>query len=1181
MSQLFQDIKNLQDDIERFNQLIEGDDTTVVSMADGQYKPSVSMAILSHFAAISANVQGRITYETLAELNGDLNHAENTMGEVWNDPSSSNNGLYGKLGASGSGSWQKSPYDPATLLSNDIYNAALKYDSGVDTAGQVFNGAEWWDGTTSVGATPQSGGWRVPAGQTGANSYNRYYFRFTAEESAALAGRKVRFVVMLKTTTDFLNQFVGFSHQVEITGTAGEITNKTYYQDSPNYVVISWDYRFTGDETQVNSYLQVSGAQTALASEAWIVAQGQHYGAVDAAGSGEVLDKRISEVETNVENIQESVKEATLSSGDKSTVVEIQAGVFNGASLTTNGVTIPAGSTGLSSYNTYMVPLEDMTEFVGATIRFRMELTTSDDFLTKMGLGSGINGSQGTNLHIPGSIKIETLDTNTVLIQGDYILQGSVTEKMGLYAQINSASDTSEERSFVLKNVSYTVVDSGVEGTSSNGVMLESKLNQLDVGSGELKSYLSTEGQQFNGGEVYDGGYGIFVPSGQSGQTTYRRYKLDAALLQKYVGSTIQIVLFFNTSTDLTDETGLRGGLSIYYTDQSPNYDVQSAKVSKIDSTTMRLEWNYTIPDNLSDIGPYVQINSAGLRTTDGFITLDSFAFMFISSPTDSRESILETAIDYRSRLASTIASNPSEVEYIQIIEVKPDGTGNYTTLKDACANAVGESRTRRVLIKVYEGVYTDTNYHLPNHVDVVGVGQRDLIWLRGYLPEDTALSTIPTVQTIWFNYTSKIKNMKITAQNMRYPIHSDSGASSNRALQEIEDCYVEHYGNQEARDWQENNGGNPGGVWGSEHAWGCGTHSGQHIISKRTHWVSATSPWYFHTNKDFDEPCLVEVDESHIDCRTEGGNAIVVQALGSGQPDRLSIKDSIIRGMMLINDSPWLSSQLYNQRANRMEVEITISGSGSVAWNSTQTAQALELRSSESATSSVEVSGEGADVLFGTLPDTREGGTGYPGRVYSTHSINNTSYITTASLGARLGDLTSSPIDLNITFDGTVNRTITLDQDYSALDNTTIVGLLNADLNDANRSFYISDPWEGRATVYQPEYESIIQNTGSTAILRGMGVVYDGGKFYGRVATSTDDVGLFMGVAIEDIIPGKRGRVGFGAIYVGNLLKVGTPSNTFNTKLAISSTDGYFEESATNVVLNCVIERGVYEVIR
>jgi len=73
---------------------------------------SIAKDIEDKWAAISAMVQGRSSYETKAELDAaGAPPADKPLAEVWNDPTLNNNGLYGYSG----GVWVKSPYDMQQL----------------------------------------------------------------------------------------------------------------------------------------------------------------------------------------------------------------------------------------------------------------------------------------------------------------------------------------------------------------------------------------------------------------------------------------------------------------------------------------------------------------------------------------------------------------------------------------------------------------------------------------------------------------------------------------------------------------------------------------------------------------------------------------------------------------------------------------------------------------------------------------------------------------------------------------------------------------------------------------------------------------------------------------------------------------------------------------------------------
>lgn len=81
----------------------------IVNTASGlDTRLTASEAILTSLQV--TQLTGLIGFNTLADMNADLNHAANIVAFVSSDGLADNNGYYIKVGASGSGSWQKSAY---------------------------------------------------------------------------------------------------------------------------------------------------------------------------------------------------------------------------------------------------------------------------------------------------------------------------------------------------------------------------------------------------------------------------------------------------------------------------------------------------------------------------------------------------------------------------------------------------------------------------------------------------------------------------------------------------------------------------------------------------------------------------------------------------------------------------------------------------------------------------------------------------------------------------------------------------------------------------------------------------------------------------------------------------------------------------------------------------------------
>jgi hypothetical protein len=687
----------------------------------------------------------------------------------------------------------------------------------------------------------------------------------------------------------------------------------------------------------------------------------------------------------------------------------------------------------------------------------------------------------------------------------------------------------------------------------------------LDFGAPKVTISNAFAGNIFNGAVWADGSTsasGITIPVGVTGRQSFYNapFTFTKARAKALTGKTVRFFVWFEISSGalsartwalnklVQQQTGSAGALG---TITNERFEALA------DGARALLSWDITFGGDEANVQVSIQTTLSSTATVESTVKPISQHYVLAKNG-DSFQDALEN-------------SARTEVRYIDTIVVKPDGTGDYTTLKAAItAEGGGVSLMQRLLYQVHEGVYTDVSHTLPTFADVTGIGKRENIWFKGELAASEALATITATSTFDMNFTNKLKNIKVTCKNMRYPIHSDSSASSNRALQEVDDCHIEHLGNDEARAYQTGIGGNPGGVWTEEQAWGCGTHSGQRILSKRTRWVGPKSPFGFHTNKDFAEPCYVELDQCQV-INPTGGVAMGCSPYGSGTPDRFVVKDCEIQGTFLANAGSWLSLALANARGSRIsECEVFITGSSPVAAVSTNTCNVLELRSIDSASSAVSVSGTGATAIFGSQPVYIDGGVGYPARVYSNHAI--TGPATGIGLGARLGDCSSVNKTLTVAFDGGASADLVLADNYTAMTNAQVVTALNTLLADGTRSFYEIDPYDETGPIFQPDRERRLKNNGATAILKGMAVAFDGSNVLGRIATSADARTLIAGIALENIVAGKVGRIlKSGHIHQNAVLFNGAVSLAYGDTFGVSSTAGKLVEAGAVPMLRYV----------
>ncbi|SLS06978.1 hypothetical protein [Klebsiella pneumoniae] len=877
----------------------------------------------------------------------------------------------------------------------------------------------------------------------------------------------------------------------------------------------------------------------------------------------------------------------------------------NGSSIASSSgrVTVPSGSTGAGTRYGRFEPVHNNRNRAGETVRLVSVFTTSDKLLAKLnsytvGVASKINDTITAASHIPGTGKAIMVNANTLMISADYVIAGGQSEFAAVYIQLNDESYSLSERT-ITPTFNYFFFPSEGETTGD----IARVINQRKITSGNMAdSILALGGQVFNGGYIDQDTKSLGIPEGSTGANSYIQPFMSHVDLVKFPKSRVKLSLIFTTSPDFTTQSHISANLRVNLPTGQFNNAADKVRVKKLSSTLVLAEFIYTLTGAETAIAPYVQIvSSSSVRTSEGLLALTDIRAEILDSSVIGdtlndqmlriRESVLRRYMDakeasVRAYVDSALSSMASStgVRYTKTITIKQDGTGDFSTLTAAiAANGGGTSYNDRIKYEAYEGVYSDINIIIPRYADIVGVGQRNRVWFKGEMPDTVAPNDIPRNQTFWMNNTSKIENLKITAKNMRYPVHQDSiayygdGTPVGQVLDVI-GCYIEHYGNYGAQNYQ-NSIGSGVTVWSSLHAWGGGLHSGQRVFTKNTDFVSPTSPFYYHTQADFDKPCLIECEGGSMRNTSPGGGAVFIQNMGSGQCNTLNLKGVTLQGLVIINNNTWLAKKLKSQWGDRnAEMQVHITSSSPVPVQSTNSSSVLCLMSKDVAGSSVEVSGTAMAALFGYSPEIVSGGLGYPGRVYSYHSVKGE--VAGGLIGQRLGDCTTSNKSLIVKFENNAAVTLTLNLNYTAMSNEDVVSSLNALLADnEGRGFSVVNPFNASAPVYQEDRELIIYNTTSTVIKKGTAVAFEPNKIRGRTATSADPRRAVAGIALENIAQGKAGRVQVsGHIHATAIAFSGTaPTNLWDT--CSVATDGTIVAGSEKPILQ-YIGYSSYEIV-
>lgn len=243
-----------------------------------------------------------------------------------------------------------------------------------------------------------------------------------------------------------------------------------------------------------------------------------------------------------------------------------------------------------------------------------------------------------------------------------------------------------------------------------------------------------------------------------------------------------------------------------------------------------------------------------------------------------------------------------------------------FTTIKSAVNSISDANEFNRYNVVVDEGIYEESNINLPAYVNLIGATNNyKNIVIKGYNHPSVSDGVISGTSTINISGTNTLKNLTITAQNLRYPVHSESGNAVKNWEQLVDNCHIEHFGNQEVIDYRIANGQDYSGVWSSLWAWGEGASSGAYLKITNSTIKSVSCPFYMHGAESILDPythilenCkIITHDRKGLSVLIDNSNAVI-------DTNTLIIKDCYVNGRVGIIPS----SSKYN---------MVISGSGHI----------------------------------------------------------------------------------------------------------------------------------------------------------------------------------------------------------------------------------------------------------
>ncbi|WP_243549274.1 pectinesterase family protein [Priestia megaterium] len=258
-------------------------------------------------------------------------------------------------------------------------------------------------------------------------------------------------------------------------------------------------------------------------------------------------------------------------------------------------------------------------------------------------------------------------------------------------------------------------------------------------------------------------------------------------------------------------------------------------------------------------------------------------------------------------------------------IHVSQDGTQDFTTVSAAVNSLTDRTFDDQVNIYIHNGIYNEIIPKvMPSYVNLIGYsGVRENVVINGFLPNTANDADITAKSTIDLQKSNTLKNLTITARNMRYVIHSESANYYKDWTQILDNCHLEHYGNQDVIDYRIANNLDYSGVWSSPGAWVEGASSGAFAKFTRCKFIANASggaAWSVHNNTNFTKPMLHILEDCELISKKYG--SIKCEGLASGQNDKVYIKNCFLEGNIYCT--------------NTLSIQCLVSGSTHVTSSTT-----------------------------------------------------------------------------------------------------------------------------------------------------------------------------------------------------------------------------------------------------
>ncbi len=417
-------------------------------------------------AAVPNTVPSRIAirqdFHTRVDLQAAAASIPDGLHNVWGDINPGRVGAYDNLSGVITLLGDEN-FDEPTKLSirqlneeqNVLSQSSIKFSPIKDPNTTLVNGAQFWDGNTTVGATASSGGIFIGAGVVGNSSSLRARLSIDPAQLSLMGStRRGRFVITLQTSDDWIaentvaNGDTSLLIQIDRNFSASFVApiEGRIVGINTNTVSVEFDYDFVGDETTVRVIMQWQAFTEASIADNHAFITSAEWFANDARGVNDVLDQSLASI--------------SFTAGDLESVIMPELSSLNGAvnNSRNDGIDIPIGSTGASSQARYELPMFGTPSGTRILITYLFETSVNIDFQTPISKTAFARINDGTVV-TTGFVTTLTKNTATTWTgTAEYTLDG--TERGIQFYILYDAAPTVRTSIATLKivGVSYSII---------------------------------------------------------------------------------------------------------------------------------------------------------------------------------------------------------------------------------------------------------------------------------------------------------------------------------------------------------------------------------------------------------------------------------------------------------------------------------------------------------------------------------------------------------------------------------------------------------------------------------------------------------------------------------------------------------------------------------------------------